>query len=73
MYSIYSEAKECICSRRPCYHLTDVSVSDPERDRHRVRQTDRHRGGQEHEGCFIGMFLDSICLLNSGLWYCFMS
>lgn len=44
-----------------------------ETDTESDRQTGRHRGGQELEGCFIGMFLDSICLLNSGLWYCLMS
>lgn len=66
MCSVCSEAKECIRSCGPCCHLTDVSVSDPERDRQ--SQTDRQtQRGQEHEGCFIGMFLDSICLLNSGL------
>lgn len=55
------EAEECIPSCGPCGHLMS---SDPEGDRHR---------GQGHEGCFIGMFLDSVCLLNSGLWYCLMS
>lgn len=54
--------------------ISQMSLSQTQRetDTESDRQTDTE-GGQEHEGCFIGMFLDSICLLNSGLWYCFMS
>lgn len=57
MYSVCSEAKECIRSCGPCCHLTDVSVSDPERDRHRVRQTDRHRGGKNMKVALLVCFL----------------
>lgn len=49
MCSVCSEAEECIRSCRPCCHLTDVSVSDPERD--------RHRGGKNMKVALLVCFL----------------